>query len=66
MISQQYKSRRRPNTLCYEDILLVVVSHVETGEDSLAIIHQVAQHNRADTKLKTWVIAYLPLFSYQT
>ncbi|KAK3940940.1 FluG domain-containing protein [Diplogelasinospora grovesii] len=37
LLSQETAGRGRPKALCYEDILLMVVRHPETGEDVLAM-----------------------------
>ena len=52
MISQECESRGRPKALCYEDILLMVVRHPETGEDGLAMSIRFAHHKGADNKPK--------------
>ncbi|RYP18166.1 hypothetical protein DL765_004092 [Monosporascus sp. GIB2] len=52
MISQEGASRGRPKTPYYEDILLMVVRHSETGEDVLAMFIKFAHHKGADNEPK--------------
>lgn len=52
MILQEYEGRGRPKALCYEDILLMVVRHPETGEDVLAMYIRLAHHKGMDNKPK--------------
>ncbi|KAK4188171.1 hypothetical protein QBC35DRAFT_383231, partial [Podospora australis] len=46
------ESRGRPKALCYEDIMLMVVRHPETGEDGLAMSVKFIYHKKADNKPK--------------
>ena len=52
ILSQETVSRGRPKSLCYEDILLMVVRHPETGEDVLAMSIKLIHHKGADNKPK--------------
>ena len=52
MISQEHEGRGRPKALCYEDILLMVVCHPETGEDVLAMSIRLAHHKGMENKPK--------------
>ena len=53
LLCQETISRGRPKALCYEDILLMVVRHPETGKDVLAIVVKFIHHKGADNKPKT-------------
>jgi hypothetical protein len=52
LISQQTTNRGRPKALCYEDILLMVVRHPETGRDVLMMSIKFSHHKGADNKPK--------------
>ncbi|KAK3351903.1 hypothetical protein B0H65DRAFT_537915 [Neurospora tetraspora] len=52
ILSQEIVGRGRPKCLCYEDILLMVVRHPETGEDVLAMLIKSIHHKGADNKPK--------------
>jgi hypothetical protein len=52
MLSQKTTGRRRPKALCYEDIMLMVMRHPETGEDVLAMAAKLIHHKGADNKPK--------------
>jgi hypothetical protein len=51
-LSQETVARGRPKALCYEDILLMVVRHPETGEDVLAMSIKFIHHKGADNNPK--------------
>jgi hypothetical protein len=55
ILSQETVGRGRPKCLCYEDILLMVVRHPETGEDVLAMSIKFIHHKGADNKPKPYV-----------
>ena len=55
LLSQETASRGRPKALCYEDILLMVVRHPETGGDVLAMSIKFIHHKGADNKPKPYV-----------
>jgi hypothetical protein len=57
LLSQETASRGRPKALCYEDILLMVVRHPQTGEDVLAMSIKFIHHKGADNKPKPYVTA---------
>lgn len=57
LLSQETVSRGRPKALCYEDILLMVVRHPETGKDVLAMSIKFIHHKGADNKPKPYVTA---------
>jgi hypothetical protein len=59
-LSQETVARGRPKALCYEDILLMVVRHPQTGEDVLAMSIKFIHHKGADNKPKPYDP---PLFS---
>ncbi|KAK3934352.1 hypothetical protein QBC46DRAFT_368262 [Diplogelasinospora grovesii] len=44
--------RGRPKALCYEDILLMIIRHPETGKDVPAIMIKFIHHKGADNKPK--------------
>ncbi len=48
ILTQETEGRRRPKALCYEDVLLMVVRHPETGEDVLAMAIKLIHHKGAD------------------
>ncbi|GAB1319958.1 hypothetical protein MFIFM68171_10168 [Madurella fahalii] len=51
-IRNETLGRGRPKALCYEDILLMVVHHPETGKDILAMAVKFIHHKGADSKPK--------------
>ncbi|RYP22820.1 hypothetical protein DL767_008966 [Monosporascus sp. MG133] len=51
-------SRGRPKALCYENILLIVVRHPETGQDVLAISIKFIYHKGADNKPKPTIFFF--------
>lgn len=57
LLSQETAGRGRPKSLCYEDILLMVVRRPETGEDVLAMSIKFIHHKGADNKPKPYVTA---------
>ncbi|KAK4158599.1 FluG domain-containing protein [Cladorrhinum sp. PSN259] len=60
LISQESSSRGRPKALCYEDILLMIVRHPETGEDGLAMSIKLSHHKGADNKPKPTIFFFTP------
>ncbi|KAK3898542.1 hypothetical protein C8A05DRAFT_47176 [Staphylotrichum tortipilum] len=58
MISQEYEDRGRPKALCYEDILLMIVCHPETGEDILVMYIRLMHHKGMDNKPKPTVFHF--------
>ncbi|KAI0436703.1 FluG domain-containing protein [Xylaria telfairii] len=58
MISQEIADRGRPKALCYEDILLMIVRHPETGKDVLAMAIKLAHHKGADNKPKPTIFFF--------
>jgi hypothetical protein len=52
LLSQETVGRGRPKALCYEDIMLMVVRHPETGEDihTMSIKFHTPQGGRQQTK----------------
>jgi hypothetical protein len=52
ILTQETEGRGRPKALCYEDVLLAVVRHPETGEDVLAMAVKLIHHKGADHKPK--------------
>ncbi|KAK3682380.1 FluG domain-containing protein [Podospora appendiculata] len=60
MISQEYEGRGRPKALCYEDILLMVVRHPETGKDILAMSIRLAHHKGMDNNPKPTIFFFTP------
>ncbi|KAK4108882.1 hypothetical protein N656DRAFT_792137 [Canariomyces notabilis] len=60
MISQEYEGCGRPKALCYEDILLMVVRHPETGEDVLAMSIKLAHYKGADNKPQPTIFFFTP------
>jgi hypothetical protein len=52
ILSRETVGRGRPKALCYEDILLMVMRHPETGEDVLAMSIKFMHHKGADNKPK--------------
>ena len=52
-------ARGRPKALCYEDILLMVVRHPQTGEDVLAMSIKFIHHKGADNKPKPYEVVIL-------
>ncbi len=62
MLCQEAMSRGRPKALCYEDILLSVVRHPETGVDVLAMSIKFIHHKGEDRKPKPFVHSNFLLF----
>ncbi|KAK4227736.1 FluG domain-containing protein [Podospora fimiseda] len=60
MLLQECESRGRPKALCYEDILLMVVRHPETGEDILATSIKFVHHKGADNMPKPTIFFFAP------
>ncbi|KAK4198138.1 hypothetical protein QBC40DRAFT_230740 [Triangularia verruculosa] len=60
LILQERSSRGRSKALCYEDILLMMVRHPETGKDSLAMSIKLAHHKGADNKPKPTIFFFTP------
>ncbi|KAK4116055.1 FluG domain-containing protein [Canariomyces notabilis] len=60
LILQETANRGRPKALCYEDILLMVVKHPETGEDVLAMSIKFIHHKGADNKPKPTIFFFTP------
>lgn len=52
MLTQETEGRGRPKALCYEDILLMVVRHPDTGKDVLAMTIKFIHHKGSDNKPK--------------
>ncbi|KAH8757878.1 hypothetical protein F5883DRAFT_566585 [Diaporthe sp. PMI_573] len=52
MLTQETAGRGRPKALCYEDIMLMVVRHPETGKDVLAMVIKFIHHKSSDNKPK--------------
>jgi len=52
MLCQETTGRGRPKALCYEDVLLMVVRHPDTGADVLAMSIKFIHHKGADNKPK--------------
>ena len=52
ILTQETEDRGRPKALCYEDVILAVVRHPETGEDVLAMAVRLIHHKGADHKPK--------------
>ena len=52
MLSRAVTSRGRPKALCYEDILLSIVRHPETGRDVPVMAVRLIHHKGADRKPK--------------
>ena len=46
------QSARHPNALCYEDMMLFVCCHPETGEHCLGAAIKFTHHKGHDNKLK--------------
>ncbi|KAN0087177.1 hypothetical protein V8E54_000865 [Elaphomyces granulatus] len=57
-LSQETVARGRPKALCYEDILLMVVRHPETGEDVLAMSIKFIHHKGADNNPKPTIFFF--------
>ncbi|KAJ4307316.1 hypothetical protein N0V88_000699 [Collariella sp. IMI 366227] len=60
LLSQETVSCRRLKALYNEDILLMVVRHLETGEDVLAISIKFIYHKGADNKPKLTIFFFTP------
>lgn len=60
MLTQETESRGRPKALCYEDILLMVVRHPQTGKDELAMAIKFIYHKGSDNKPKPYVLSPFP------
>lgn len=52
LLCQETRGRGRPKALCYEDVLLMVVRHLVTGEDVLAMSIKLVYYKGADNKPK--------------
>jgi hypothetical protein len=52
MILQESSSRGCPKALFYKDILRIIVHHLETGKDGLAMSIKLAHHIGVDNKPK--------------
>ncbi|KAK4171264.1 domain containing [Triangularia setosa] len=60
MISQECESRGRPNALCYEDILLMVVRYLKTDEDVMVMSIKFVHYKGADNKPKPrWIFCFI-------
>jgi hypothetical protein len=64
ILSYETVGRGRPKCLCYEDILLMVVRHPDTGEDVLAMSIKFIHHKGADNKPKPYVLPSSPKWSW--
>ncbi|EAQ91198.1 predicted protein [Chaetomium globosum CBS 148.51] len=60
MILQELGDRGRPKALCYEDVLLMIVCHPETGEDMLVMYIRLAHHKGMDNKPKPTIFYFTP------
>jgi hypothetical protein len=49
---EETEGRGRPKALCYEDILLMVVRHPDTGKDVIAMTIKFIHHKGSDNKPK--------------
>ncbi|KAK3933883.1 FluG domain-containing protein [Diplogelasinospora grovesii] len=58
ILSHETVGRGRPKCLYYEDILLMVVRHPDTGEDALAMSIKFIHHKGADNKPKPTVFFF--------
>ncbi|KAK4443569.1 hypothetical protein QBC34DRAFT_488318 [Podospora aff. communis PSN243] len=54
----QTTGRGRPKALCYEDVLLMVVRHPDTGTDVLAMSIKFIHHKGADNKPKPTIFFF--------
>ena len=52
LLCQETLGRGRPKALCYEDILLMIVRHPDTGKDVPAMAVKFIHHKGADNKPK--------------
>jgi hypothetical protein len=52
LLSQAVTSRGRPKALCYEDVLLSIVRHPETGKDVPVMAVKLVHHKGADRRPK--------------
>ncbi|KAK4031757.1 hypothetical protein C8A01DRAFT_21072, partial [Parachaetomium inaequale] len=59
MLATETLGRGRPKVLCYKDILLIVVRHPVTGEDTLVMAVKFIHYKGADNKLKLYVLVYV-------
>lgn len=58
LFSQEAVDRGRPKALCYEDVLLMVVCHLDTGEDVLAMSIKFMHHKGVDNKPKPTIFFF--------
>ncbi|RYO96122.1 hypothetical protein DL764_007526 [Monosporascus ibericus] len=58
ILTQETEGRGRPKALCYEDVLLMVVRHPETGEDVLAMAVKLIYYKGADNKPKPTIFFF--------
>ena len=58
LLCQETLGRGRPKALCYEDILLMVVRHPETGKDVLTMAVKFIHHKGADNKPKPTIFFF--------
>ncbi|KAF3768192.1 hypothetical protein M406DRAFT_336858 [Cryphonectria parasitica EP155] len=60
LLAQEHIIRGRSKALCYEDILLIVVRHPDTGKDVLAISIKFIYHKGVDNKPKPTIFFFTP------
>ncbi|KAF3763515.1 hypothetical protein M406DRAFT_261587 [Cryphonectria parasitica EP155] len=60
LLAQETICRGRPKALCYEDILLMVVRHPDTGGNVLAMSIKFIYHKGADNKPKPTIFFFTP------
>ncbi|RYO96655.1 hypothetical protein DL764_007436 [Monosporascus ibericus] len=58
LLCQETLGRGRPKALCYEDILLMVVRHPDTGKDVLSMAVKFIHHKGADNKPKPTIFFF--------
>lgn len=59
LLVQEFKERRRPKALCYEDIVMMMVRHPVTGRNTLAMAVRFTHHKGADNRPKPFVLSLL-------
>ncbi|KAH6981556.1 hypothetical protein BKA56DRAFT_672369 [Ilyonectria sp. MPI-CAGE-AT-0026] len=60
LLLQETEGRGRPKALCYEDILMIIVRHPETGQTIPAMAIKFVHHKGSDRKPKPTIFFFTP------
>ncbi|KAI0128263.1 hypothetical protein BJ170DRAFT_682059 [Xylariales sp. AK1849] len=60
LLLKETAGRYRPKALCYEDILVMIVRHPVTGQDTLAMSIKFIRHKGCDNKPRPTIFFFTP------